>query len=118
MAWKYIMVQVDDRALPIIFPSELVHQEVWQRLRYPFFQMAKMKDPVVVGAGFVEGLACCVAVGESETLHIKSRPEDTQLINNNPYEKGIPTVMSNSTEALILQRTIELLGLRKEEISS
>lgn len=116
MAWKYIMVQVDDRAFPIIFPQELVHQEVWQRLRYPFYQMAKMKDPEVVSAGFVEGISCCIVVGESETLHIKSRSEDTQLINNHPYEKGIPTPMSNSTEALILKRTIELLQLRMQEI--
>lgn len=116
MAWKYIMVQVDDRAFPIIFPQELVHQEVWQRLRYPFYQMAKMKDPEVVGAGFVEGMAVCIAMGESETLHIKARPEDTQLINNHPYEKGIPTPLSNTTESLLLQKTIELLMLRNQEI--
>lgn len=118
MAWKYIMIQVDDRAYPIIFPYELVHQEVWQRLRYPFFQMAKMKDPVVVGAGMVEGLACCIAMGESETLHIESRPEDTQLINNHPYEKGIPTPLSNSTEVLLLQKTIELLMIRKRGLET
>jgi hypothetical protein len=117
VAWKYIMVQVDDRVYPIIFPPELVHQEVWQRLRYPFYEMAKMKDPLVVGAGFIEGLACCMAVGESETLKIKSRLEDAQLINNHPYEKGIPTQLSNMTEGLLLQKTIELLILRKKEIS-
>jgi hypothetical protein len=116
MAWKYIMVQVDDRAYPIIFPPELVHQEVWQRLRYPFYQMSKMKDPEVVGAGFLEGIACCIAMGESETLHIKARPEDTQIINNHPYEKGISTPLSNMTEGLLLQKTIELLLLRAHEV--
>jgi hypothetical protein len=117
MAWKYIMVQIDDRAVPIIFPPELVHAEVYRRLARLFYDQAKMNDPVVVGAGFVEGLACCMAIGESETLGIKSRPEDTQLINNHPYEKGISTPLSNMTESLILQKTIELLMLRKQEIS-
>lgn len=116
MAWKYIMVQVDDRAVPIIFPNELVHAEVYRRLARVFYDQSKMKDPVVVGAGFLEGLACCIATGESETLDIKSRPEDTQIINNHPYEKGIPTPLSNMTEGLLLQKTIELLALRKEEI--
>jgi hypothetical protein len=116
MAWKYIMVQVDDRAVPIIFPQELVHAEVYRRLARVFYDQAKMKDPVVVGAGFVEGLACCIAMGESETLDIKARPEDTQIINNHPYEKGIPTPLSNMTEGLLLQKTIELLMLRKQEI--
>ena len=116
MAWKYVMVQVDDRAMPIIFPSELVHQDVYRRLAYLFHSASKMKDPVVVGAGFVEGLACCIAMGESEKLDIKSRPEDTKIINNHPYENGIPTPLSNMTEGLLLQKTIELLMLRKQEI--
>jgi len=116
MSWKYIMVQVDDRALPVIFPGQLVHAEVWQRLRYPFYEMAKMKDPAVVSAGFLEGMAVAVATGESETLRIKARDEDTQLINNHPYEHGMPSPLGNSSEVLILKKTIDLLTLRMREL--
>jgi hypothetical protein len=116
MSWKYIMVQVDDRQFPILFPSELVHADVWKRTAKLFYDMSKMKDPEVVSAGFVEGFIVAVACGESETLGIKSRPQDTQVINNHPYEKGLPTPMGNLTESLIIKKTIELLQLRQQEI--
>ncbi len=118
MPWKYIAVQVDDRVHPIIFPTDLVHADVWRRLRGPFFEMAKMKDPRVISAGFVEGLAVALALGESESLDIKSLDTDTQLINNHPYERGIPTPLSNMTEILLLKKTVELLMLRKQELEN
>jgi hypothetical protein len=118
MPYKYIMVQVDDVAIPIIFPGMLVHADVWKYLRRPFYDMAKMKDPEVVGAGFIEGFAGCLTAGESETLHIESRPQDVQIINIHPYAYGREGPLDNSTEVLLLQKTIELLMLRKSSLEN
>lgn len=117
MAWKYIMVKVDDRQVPILFPSELVHADVWKYLRRPFYDAAKMGDPSVVSAGFVEGLAVAVSMGESETLGIESREEDARIINNHPYEHGRDVPTAALTEALILQRTAEMLIVRAQGIA-
>lgn len=116
MSWKYIMVKVDDRQIPILFPHELVHADVWKFLRRPLFDAAKMGDPTVVSAGFVEGMAVAIACGESETLDIKSREEDTRIINNHPYESGRDVPTGQITEALILQKTIEMLMVRLQEV--
>jgi hypothetical protein len=118
MSWKYIMVKVDDRQIPILFPSELVHADVWKYLRRPFYDAARMGDPSVVSAGFVEGLAVAVSMGESETLDIKSRDEDARIINNHPYEQGRDVPTARITEALILQRTAEMLIARARDIAN
>lgn len=118
MSWKYIMVKVDDRQIPIIFPNELVHADVWKYLRRPFFDQAKLSDPTVVSAGFVEGMAVAIACGESETLKLKSRDEDTRIINNHPYEKGRETPLGELTEKMLLVRTIELLMERIKQIDA
>lgn len=133
MAWKYIMLHdlERDRFVPVIFPDDLVHSFVAGAMQLvieandpkkdlrprQLEQMLERGTAPVVGAGFVEGMAVCVAMGESESLGIKSRHEDTQLINNHPYEKGMIGLAGNTTELLILQRTIELLMTRMTEIS-
>jgi len=123
MSWKYVMFQDrHGRQFPVIFPQELVHAEMAKIVPHAY-RSGELADgkrewdcPKAVSAGFVEGMAVCIAMGESESMGVKSRPEDTQIINNHPYEKGIVTPMSNLTESLILQKTIELLAFRKQEI--
>lgn len=137
MAWKYVMLQVGDRAMPIIFPEELVHahvagamQQVIGAIKGPHQRFnekqleTRLRDAEyredgapVRSAGFVEGLACAIAMGESESIGVKADEEDTQIINNHPYEKGMMTPLGNVTEALLLKKTIELLELRRSEIS-
>jgi hypothetical protein len=118
MSWKYIMVQVDETAIPIIFPDRLVHKDIWQRTAKLFYDQSKMKDPEVVGAGFIHCLSILDCSGESETLDIKARPQDRQLINNFPYESGVTQALSNRTEILILTRTVELMLDRINKLTS
>lgn len=130
MSWKYVMLQVGDRAMPIIFPSELIHSHVAGAMQLAVEATDPQKDlrprqceqmlergtAPVRSAGFLEGLACAIAMGESESLGVKSDDDDTQLINNHPYEKGMLSPLGNVTEALLLQKTAQLLLLRKQEI--
>lgn len=131
MSWKYIMLQVGDKAMPVIFPGEFVHSFVAGAMQLvveandPKFDlrpkqlmsMLERGTAPVIGAGFIEGLAGTVSIGESESLGVKSRDQDIQIINNHPYEFGMPNPLSDTTELLILKRTIDLLTVRAQEIS-
>ena len=75
--FKYIIVRnQEQKEVAILFSKTLVHKQVASL-------HSSMFGPWVVSAGFVtlspEGY---VAVGESETLRLKSRPEDTQIIRD------------------------------------
>lgn len=132
MGWKYVMLQVGDRAMPIIFPEELVHAHVAGAMQLAVEALDPKKDlrprqcesmlergtAPVRSAGFVEGLACAIVIGESESLGVKSDDDDTQIINNHPYEKGMLSPLGNVTETLVLQKTIELLMIRRQGLSS
>lgn len=84
---KYVILQVTQgtlkRELPVIFPDCVCHDDMalW-------FGEALAADKIkAVSAGF-----CTVRVntsGSSETLGLKSRPEDDQLINLFDYYHGI-----------------------------
>lgn len=120
MSWKFIMWAVGDRHYPIIFPEELVHSEVAQRIHPLFVQMAKsMPSDTIrtpVSAGFIDGLVCTSANRESETMSMGSRPQDTGIINRHPYDKGMETAMSTMIELTLLQGTIEGLMARMKEL--
>ncbi len=102
---KYIMlVNEEGRHLPIIFPEELIHKEVYQavsRIRtvHPFMPRS---------AGFTQ-LMVLNADGESETLGIKSHPQDAMLINNHGYDKGMLTPLSERVHDMVRMRSVELM---------
>lgn len=87
---KYIVMLVPmgpdtNREVPIMFPNNLVHDEVFERMK-------KLCDPKVVciAAGevsFFDGVTCS---GSSETLNLVSRhATDEELIRMNDYFHGI-----------------------------
>ena len=64
---KYIMIKVYAGEEPILFPATMTHSI-----------MARDLGSEAVSAGFVTpGLKC---YGESTSLKIKSRPEDTEIL--------------------------------------
>jgi hypothetical protein len=52
-----------------------------------------------------------------DDIDIKSREEDARIINNHPYEQGRDVPTARITEALILQRTAEMLIARARDIA-
>jgi len=122
MSWKYVMFQdKHGRQFPVIFPQELVHAEIAHAIPSAY-RSGELKEgkrdwdcPKAVSAGFIEGLTITHACRESESLDMKARKEDRRIINNHPYEKGIETAMSESTEVLIIIKSAEnLIDLAKE----
>ena len=93
-AFKYVMFKMGDRKVPIIFPSEFTHKFVAAG-----FQSAVRRDDVSLGkleyrklepvsAGFIEGVNVYSATGDSETMGLKSDPEDRNIINAYGLELG------------------------------
>lgn len=87
MEMKYIMLANHQVHMPVIFPAILVHSEIatallvkYDRLRHHEFK--------IVSAGFIDlwNIRC---FGESKTLNIKSRPEDSEIIRNYNYQHGL-----------------------------
>lgn len=132
MSWKYIMLQIGDQAVPVIFPDIFVHSFMAGAMQLVADTLNPEKDlrpkqlesmleaasAPVVSAGLIPGFAIPAAVGNSDTLRKASRPEDTRIINNFPYEQGREGLAHNVTERLLLQATIELLMTRIAEIDS
>jgi hypothetical protein len=103
---KYIIIHVTDigsdggrveREVPMIFPDLLVHKEVADftmrllRREQPDGRMRVVKP---VAAGFLSSMAIGhpdrqVCHGESESLGLKSRPQDSKLIHLFDYAHGI-----------------------------
>ncbi len=84
---KYIMFkqQMDDidKLIPIIFPNDLVHEDVAKAL-----QQSVLEDCSIASAGFINPLNL-KAEGGSETLNIESNPEiDSHVIKMNDYGAG------------------------------
>lgn len=84
---KYIMFkqQMDDidKLIPIIFPNDLVHEDVAKAL-----QQSVLEDCSIVSAGIINPLNL-KAEGGSETLNIESNPEiDSHVIKMNDYGAG------------------------------
>jgi hypothetical protein len=92
MGWKYIMVlnKIGDTRflVPVIFPDKLVHSQVYAQTRtiMPGWQFDGVK---AISAGKIEHIELDGLGGESETLNLKSRPDDRGVIENYSYEHGI-----------------------------
>lgn len=74
---KYIVFRLHDEEFPVIFPGHLNHSDVAKAFAGPL----SLSPAVPISAGFVRGLIVGEATKESSTLKLKSRPEDTALIN-------------------------------------
>jgi hypothetical protein len=73
MPFKYIIVRDRaDREHGIVFPEAIIHRDV--------ARIHRASDVRVVSAGFCYIGDHVEAFGESETLKLKSRPEDTAII--------------------------------------
>lgn len=102
MPWKYVIVQVGNTEVPIVFPSRLVHSMVVDAVKdifvaearlltrgiLPKGSMGKLRNEITaVSAGECEMIVRS-ASGSSETLGIASRPDDKDRINTHPYTGG------------------------------
>jgi hypothetical protein len=93
--FKYIMLSDGNSDFPIIFPKIMVHSEVASATR-KILRHTRGNSLEVVSAGFVSIKPSdnimgfwFVCHGESETLQLKSRPEDSAIVTNNPWCHGI-----------------------------
>lgn len=100
---KYVMFQVEDQKIPIIFPEQLVHAEVAAVVKAVLSNGAK-----VVSAGLITAMAVVATDGDSETLGLKSDPADANIINAYPYEHGRDSIMPH-IGIMIRLRVAELL---------
>lgn len=99
MEMKYIVVQghhedAGDVEVPLIFPYVVVHKDMAD----VFYRNRDIRMQKVVAAGFVywdkQGQAVCH--GMSESLNIKSRPEqDAKLINGLQLNWSCTRVQAN-----------------------
>ena len=81
---KYVVakgvINGEEVELPFLFPMQINHNEFAALVPRMFY--ARMGDfHEIVSAGFYRGGR---SSGRSETLNIKSRPEDTALIKGEP----------------------------------
>lgn len=67
---KYIIIEIQEMEVPILFPEFVQHESIWNR----------MDRPKVVSAGFCTSTFDCY--GESISLCIKSRKDDSLIIKN------------------------------------
>ena len=76
---KYIIIKAswNEGEEAIIFPETLIHRDIARSI--PCMDYYEL-----VSAGFCNGKL--EAYGESETLHKKSRPEDTGILQMNFHE--------------------------------
>jgi hypothetical protein len=92
MGWKYVMFKnkIGDLEVlfPVIFPDKMVHSDVMVGLR-AFMPGWQSGGITAVSAGKIEHLEVAGLGGDSETLKLKSRPDDKDVIENYAYVHGI-----------------------------
>ena len=92
---KYIMLKVEqgdiDRELPIIFPDQFVHEDIFKALVRSTDPSSNLIITGVVSAGFINSADIrSKCYGESTTLKKKSRgQEDDNRIKMMDYFHGI-----------------------------
>lgn len=92
--WKYVMFEGNGRALPILFPNELVHADVASHMGLMVRKHVIAQQPTdwsskLVSAGFCSSLVVTGVHGKSESLdNLPVRAEDRALINLWPYDHG------------------------------
>lgn len=89
---KYIMIQAGTagstkQLIPIIFPDNLVHREMAECVIHTLRRNHKRRA-VIRSAGFI-ALETTTCFGESESLNVKSHPEDSAVIKAYPYAHGL-----------------------------
>lgn len=94
MAFKYIVINVHGRSLPIIFPDLMVHDDTFRAVREAIWTGAmeagaNPPEVSVVSAGSIDGLSVVAASGYSETLKLGANESDARLINGFAYNHGI-----------------------------
>ncbi|WP_048795427.1 MULTISPECIES: hypothetical protein [Serratia] len=86
---KYIMLRTSGnipRDIPIIFPDQLVHDDVAQAIK-GMSEDYRFADAAIVSAGFCRVAVACS--GKSETCGVGSRDCDDDVINTYDYTLGL-----------------------------
>lgn len=93
---KYVMFRcksasatMPDRLVPFVFPDFMVHSDCRDYLTMWLKREHRFVEAKPVTAGFYRPGNPSVTYGESETLGLKSRPEDSAVIDSYPYTHGI-----------------------------
>ena len=78
------------KEIPIIFPDELVHEDVANSLHHVLLEHYGQKENSVISAGFISVGLILSCHGRSETLGIESRGiVDETLIRQYDYMHGL-----------------------------
>ena len=104
--WKYIMWEANGAKLPVLFPHELIHEEVARYMDYAIREHVVASKPnnwssKVLTAGFVSGLFVPATYGKSESLNLESDENDRSIINTMPYCHGQPDLMN--VESMVIE---------------
>lgn len=104
MSWKYIVMQVGNREVPVIFPEHMVHSLMAERMKDYFGlivleamplglgtpdqlqRLTQMFKPVAAGSVELEIGACS---GGSESLGLEARADDARFLRTYNYHHGI-----------------------------
>jgi hypothetical protein len=83
---KYVVVESEAGEQLFTFPKNISHSAFAETLNHIRHENGRAwrrvhKEPI--SAGFVQGGHC---YGESETLKLQSRPEDTELLRNGGFK--------------------------------
>lgn len=91
MSIKYIVMQLEDQLTLFTFPRSVDHDRMYEalgaiRFGCPSNWSRKYRDGEAISAGFITDGKCH---GKSETLNLKSRPdEDTKLYKESLKSDG------------------------------
>lgn len=74
---KYIIIDIEGKEIPILFPKSIQHNKMAGNFLYP-----------VVSVGFVqiEANRTLTAYGKSDSLRKSARPIDSDILNSMKYE--------------------------------
>ena len=116
MSWKYVVIQVGNRAVPIIFPEQLTHSRVGEKVRDIFIEDAQSvmrqmgfteeqleknrpaleRGTKFLSAGSIGMLEVGMVSGKSASLEIASREgEDKEMINGYGVHGGLMDVFDD-----------------------
>lgn len=118
--WKYISYLANDQQLPIIFPNDLIHEEVNQYMgmavrEHVITQRPKDWTSGVLSAGFISGLAVTGVHGLSESMgNLRSREPDASIINLMPYDHGRESMVPGIEKMLLLKQVEHLMNRIKQ----
>lgn len=83
---KYVMFKCDDRLVPVIFPNFMVHSVIAKYFGHMLASTHDMPNEVLsAGEIHFDNVECS---GESATLKVGSRAEDSDVIETYDYTHG------------------------------